>query len=705
MSILSRHPGLGSPDPEQRRQVVARLAKFPEPDVVELLLLGLGDDDWRVRKEAVAVASELGPSIELLDALVLTFSTSDNVGLRNAVTDALGGFGRPAADRLMHEVNLLDADGRKLAAEALGKTGHSSAIAPLSMLLSDVDPNVRVAAIEAIGTVGSARLDLAEPILCAALQREDVVERLAALEAMSLLNIPLPWEKLATAAQHPVLERAALTVAARSSADAAAAPLVQALRRKVTGLPTGEVWPVLALSEYVTSSHEALEAARAELTNIPQETRGILYELTSAEEFETRGAALNVVGALGDDEASRRLLDVAEREEVSGVADHLLGALANLSQHVIEERLFAGSISQRTLLLRMLSRHPNRLRQGLVMDAAAVALSSDDERLIQVALELLESTSDERCFRLLVGKMGSMPAQLRRTAAVVLQEMALRHVELARDIGSQQKSDGGDALSAAVLLGALAAGGYGPGEGDVEFLTRCLMNDSPAVRCSAIDALADIGDSRSAEALAFSLADEEVGVRLAAVRALGCLRDEGGSSSVVDRLVQLIQHTEDRELLVAVVHALGDVADPRALLVLRPIAKTGEAAVAVAAVEAIGQIHDPRRLEALIEGLTHRDVEVVKATMAVLASETDVRVEAHLGACLDHESWDVRRLAADLLGSRGGEVAIGLLRAKHPAEREPLVNEAIERALGQLEGTGSARRSSPAPSQGSWRPR
>jgi hypothetical protein len=91
--------------------------------------------------------------------------------------------------------------------------------------------------------------------------------------------------------------------------------------------------------------------------------------------------------------------------------------------------------------------------------------------------------------------------------------------------------------------------------------------------------------------------------------------------------------------------------------------------------------------------------------MGVLASECDARVEAHLGACLDHDAWDVRRLAVDLLGSRGGEVALGLLRAKCATEREPLVNEAMERVLGLLEGTGSVRRSAATANQGSWRPR
>ena len=127
--------------------------------------------------------------------------------------------------------------------------------------------------------------------------------------------------------------------------------------------------------------------------------------------------------------------------------------------------------------------------------------------------------------------------------------------------------------------------------------------------------------------------------------------------------------------------------------------------VAVAAVEAIAQINDSRRIDALIDSLAHSDVEVVKASLQMLARETDLRASAHLGACLDHEAWDVRRLAADLLGRIGGDVANGLLRAKLAIETEPLVREALLRALGDIDGSIYVRRNTPGIDPGSWRPR
>ena len=80
---------LASGEPEERRRAVARIAELPPAARVSPLLSALGDTDWRVRKEAISVAAELGPEPDLLSALADVFSPGDNVGLRNATVEAL----------------------------------------------------------------------------------------------------------------------------------------------------------------------------------------------------------------------------------------------------------------------------------------------------------------------------------------------------------------------------------------------------------------------------------------------------------------------------------------------------------------------------------------------------------------------------------------------------------------------------------------
>ena len=92
------------------------------------------------------------------------------------------------------------------------------------------------------------------------------------------------------------------------------------------------------------------------------------------------------------------------------------------------------------------------------------------------------------------------------------------------------------------------------------------------------------------------------------------------------------------------------------------------------------------KLAGVIIGLSHQDSEVVKATLQVLVAYDDPRVSTHLGACLDHAAWDVRRLAADLLARHGGDDAKRLLRGHLSTEKEGLVREALSSALAEIEG-------------------
>ncbi len=86
---------LDSSDPEERRRAVARLAGVGGRPSVLVLIKALGDQDWRVRKEATAVAIARAPSPDVLAALVGALRPGDNVGLRNAAVEALGGTARP----------------------------------------------------------------------------------------------------------------------------------------------------------------------------------------------------------------------------------------------------------------------------------------------------------------------------------------------------------------------------------------------------------------------------------------------------------------------------------------------------------------------------------------------------------------------------------------------------------------------------------
>jgi HEAT repeat protein len=90
--------------------------------------------------------------------------------------------------------------------------------------------------------------------------------------------------------------------------------------------------------------------------------------------------------------------------------------------------------------------------------------------------------------------------------------------------------------------------------------------------------------------------------------------------------------------------------------------------------------------------LDHPNQEVVKLALSFVGTHSGARALARLGLCLDHSSWEIRRLAAECLGQVRTPASHALLRARYERERDPLVREAIALAVSVRPGIDSAQR-------------
>src|SRR5690606_9204338 len=295
---------LASRDPEERRQATASLfgrASDSPAGAARLVLRALGDDDWRVRKEAVAAALALSPSRELLDQLVSALGAGDNVGLRNAAVEAIAGYGQEAVEALLQALPSLDADGRKLAAAALGRTGRDSAVPVLVPLLRDEDPNGRIAAVEAPATVGRAGIGEVVPLLESCLYSDEPLLVLAALDGLNALGAVLPFGTVSRFFESALLKRSALVAAGRTRDPRVVAPLLECLE---TATGRGFLDLVFSLCELARGRRAGDELRRAGAL-LSTKTSARLAALVNDEytHEELRRAALVVVAALGLDGA------------------------------------------------------------------------------------------------------------------------------------------------------------------------------------------------------------------------------------------------------------------------------------------------------------------------------------------------------------------------------------------------------------------
>jgi HEAT repeat protein len=686
---------LRSDDPEERRRAVAEIAGAPEVNQARLFIRALGDPDWRVRKEAVGVARNLAASRDVLDALVQVLGPGDNVGLRNAAVEALGTFGTRTVDALRSAVRTLDADGRKLASEALAASGDAAALGVLEGLLLDDDSNVRAAAIEGISGVGAADVDRASALLERCLVTDDALSALAALEGLNRLGVRVAWPMLKPHLRNPLLRDALVAAAGLSGHPDAATYVVRALD-KAEGRPFSTA--LRALATFVANEPSSRRSARAALGSLGEASRrSLLREVREgSDDLESRRCALLVVGALGTSEAAEAVLEALSDDRIAAEAEQALEMLGPAAILALARRARAGQSSERAACVEQLGQLADESSRAIACQAILDATEDGTPEVVRAALVALAKIGDEGSFGLAVRWLsGEASPAVRQAAAASLAACAERYPDAARSVANQCRSDATDAAVAAVIIGVLDAPVFASQAEDVQFLADAASNESAIARRAAIDALGRFGGPSAVEAASFGLTDEAPEVQLAAVRALGRMRDETGHASGIPHLLEVARALENDDLGVAAIEALGETSDAAVLEVLRGIARTGTAMRAVAAVEAIGRIDAPGRVDAVIHALSHTEPEVVKAALRAIAhEEPEPRALAHVATCLDHDAWDVRRLAAELLGRHGDTNAKVLLRRRLVDEREPLVRDEIQRSLAEFEGA-TVRRTMP----------
>ena len=670
-------------EPEARRVAVHQIAKVRGREAPELLLRALADDDWRVRKEGTLVAPALERREEVVAALLGAMEDVVNIGLRNAAVEALVAIGPDAVGATLEAFGRLDADARKLAVEVLGGVADPRGTAALVRLLSDEDPNVRVTAAEALGNAalaGEESRARAIAALLAEVRAGDVFLRIAVFDSLGRLDARVPWSVFEPFVNDPILRRHVVAAAARAREPAAIGVLAAA-----TGdsSPTISREAIVALGDFVAegnSDPELLERARVELAESPVGAENVRRAAREVEDVRARGSALLVLGllhrvadvpllveALADDDVAERAgqaLDGFGAEALSALLAAAKGSKASVRAAALDR---LGSLEGAPV-----ATVRNALRRGLADTSIEVVVS---------AVESLGPLGEAKDLRKIASWVWHADARIAAAATNAASELAARHVAAARALLRAPRPKHDPLVLACVLLGAIAST-QALRDDDVRVLQRALAHDDAHVRRAAVDALAQGGGDAAADAVVFALADEVHDVRIAAVRALGRLGRP-------EPLAGLVGSTNDPVVTATALRALSEADPERALASARPLLSHADAAMACAAVEAIGNLttrrtskRPPAHLmaaceDSLFAALDHPDAEVVKLSLSLVASHPGPRALARVGSCLDHPSWEVRRVAAELLGQDASAGARDLLHASYERERDPVVREAI----------------------------
>lgn len=149
---------LTASDAAARRRAAEELMGLhsASPEVISAFTNGLSDNDKGVRDICALALTRLGNSDAHINAssiakAVVSLIAHDDIEVRNLAGDVLIKLGPQAVDALYPYLTDSAADNRKFACDIIGLSNNPAAIPKVRAILSDIDDNVRCAAVEALG--------------------------------------------------------------------------------------------------------------------------------------------------------------------------------------------------------------------------------------------------------------------------------------------------------------------------------------------------------------------------------------------------------------------------------------------------------------------------------------------------------------------------------------------------------------------------
>jgi HEAT repeat protein len=651
-------------DAEERRLRVRDLGGAID---AKMFVDALGDDDWRVRREAVMLSPRLVGRAEYVDALLVALNEKENISLRNAVVEALSLLGKDARRRVVAICASLDADARKLAVEVLASAPDAEEVDALVRLLDDEDPNVRVAAIEALGNAyfaGEYAARAAAAALAKVLERKTSPDvQIALLQSLRTLGAPLVAPLLARLVEEPLVSAFAVRAATGTDDPATLALLVAQLR------PTS-----VLLDDATAALGQTLEPR---LRGRSDKARPIIDE-----------AAADVLRRIALQGPSRSLelrcyalLLLALRAEGTDVALSLLADEQAFERVLLALRCI-GAPALRALALALdgdlgpsalaaLAALESDVDEGAARAVAAFMQRAEGEALMR-ALGILTSASSRgvdvglplQAIRPLVASADPFVARLAAMLLASRVELGLLRQEDLGDVASPRER-------AAAELGEVR-GGKGT-EGADARLGELVGNDDPLVRELAVRALGALAQGAGVEALAFALADEERAVATSAIEALA----EAGAT---ETLVELATQSHDPQHRQVALRVLGRRAPESLAHSARALVDDPDPRIVCAAVDAFAPIVALAR-DAIYRALDRPEPECIGRALRVLSGDGDVRTVANVGRLLESGDLTVRRMAAEVLATARSEHARALLRSRLEREEEPSARRALLTSL------------------------
>ena len=642
------------------------LARQPVYHARPLLFLAMGDQSWRVRKDAVTVLLAAQPlENAAVEGVIELLRSADNAGLRSSAVELLERIGARAVAPLCGHLNDPDHDLRKFVIDILGSIGSRSCLPLLVAALGDSDPNVRVAAAENLGKIGDPS---ALPQLLKVLQGGDIWLKFAVLDALSLIGAPVSLEVLAPLLQENLLKRAiydclgalgdagclplllkGVQEQARNAREASAVALMR-VRARLDGAAAQ------ALVDLPLGALRGTPGAEGLIASLDGNDPGVLEALA------------RIIGIMGEERGVAGLLGASRQERLRGSCLNAFRGIGAAALPELLSRFPQAHAPERAFIALVLGDLGLAQGVGLVLDG----LTDDNPQLRSACATALSRLAPAGAAQNIARLLDDPAAEVREAALEALRRLNLKEPdELARlCAGLAHSASPLHRRDAALLLASLSDG---------ERLCLLANDEDASVRTAAVSSLARVDLPQAVGSLVMALVDEEPQVRVAAALALG----EIGGAEVLEPLL-LALNDSDPWVQTAALKGLSALGDDRALPGVAALLAGARGPVLIAGLTTLATLGGTDQLALVREALSDSDEEVVQAAIGILAGTGSDWIAPHRAQLIDHPHWGVRRSFARAMSEALGQDALPFLQEALAKETDPLVKGEIAGLLGRL---------------------
>lgn len=650
---------LRSTDEETRRSAVLELGGSPFEMAKDYLFAAMGDESWRVRKEAVDALLTAQVSESVLEEIVGLMASHDNAGLRNSAVEALQRMGSLSVPVLCRHGEDRDHDVRKFVLDILGNIGDPAAVPVLVKALDDPDPNVSAAAAENLGNIGDGS---AVPFLVQALEKTDIWLRYTILDALGRIGGPVPMAAIAPMAGENFLKKAVFDCLGAIGAAEAVPLLLEGIRERVRNVRESAVIALMKVRARLSEKEAELLVDRklAECNGAPF-VEGLLASLETSDR-NLREALVGVLGLIGDERGVAGLLDACRDDRLRKSAFQALKGMGEKAAPAIIGRYPGADDDGRCVIASICG----ELRFSHCGPLLANGMKGDNPLLRRASVAAAGKYGDPGLIGDIVPLLDDCEHEVREGAVEALSRLA----EVGRE-GVQQTA-GSLLLSgnpekrcnAARLFAALEDG---------ERLSLLIKDEDAAVRRNAVNALGSMKSVSTIGNLLMALVDEDADVRVAVAEALG----ESESEEFVAPLL-LVLKDEDLSVRCAALKSLGKLGHGSAReAIMELLDRETDGLIIITALDSLARIGGEGVMERVRRGLESSDEEVVKTAMEILSVHGNDWLDECREMLLSHPHWDVRRNFIRMMASSQGEKALPLLRSALGIEADDLVREQI----------------------------